>query len=474
MSDNHSPVLIAGAGVSGLGVALGLARHGRRSIIVDPRREIGGLACTRRRDGRVFQAGIHLIHPSADHLKPLICEMDAWMGPDALWVETNAKIHFQDRHFSYPLRLDEILSSLGARRSASVAASALAARVESTVHALFGKREDDSFESIIRRAYGDRLYRMFFRDYTAKVLGVPPRHIAGEWAHRRVPMPSVWGMVMTLLPSWRPTRVVHPHAPFSRRQLVGPDGLDAMFDGMLQECGDRTSTELGTAVDQVEVHEGRVRAVRLKMPDGTHERLETTTLVSTIPLPDLVSRIDPAPPASVLEAARRLRFRGLAFVFLVLRLDRLLPAQWVYYQDAVFPFNRASEMGNIVPGLYERGLTIVCAEVGADEDDATWCLPDEDLIRDTAKGLSRASGLNVPDLLAEAVVVREPHAYPLWTVGFQSDLALVLDWVDGIEGLVTTGRQGRFDYLNIDECIHHGFEAADRVVKGTVAPKGVA
>jgi len=45
-------------------------------------------------------------------------------------------------------------------------------------------------------------------------------------------------------------------------------------------------------------------------------------------------------------------------------------------------------------------------------------------------------------------------------LNYRLDLDHVLKHLDGIEGLYSVGRQARFDYLNMDQCISKGLEAA--------------
>jgi len=60
-------------------------------------------------------------------------------------------------------------------------------------------------------------------------------------------------------------------------------------------------------------------------------------------------------------------------------------------------------------------------------------------------------------------VERDPYAYPVYDVGFLEHRRSVLNYVDSIDGLGCVGRQGRFDYLNMDECFAAGLDAAAQI-----------
>ncbi len=60
-------------------------------------------------------------------------------------------------------------------------------------------------------------------------------------------------------------------------------------------------------------------------------------------------------------------------------------------------------------------------------------------------------------------VERLPRVYPLYRVGFERELADVLDWAGGLERVVVFGRQGLFVPDNTHHALAMGAEAAAAV-----------
>lgn len=458
---SQAPVVIAGAGPTGLGAALGLARRGIRSIVLDPRKELGGLASTRYRGALPYKVGIHLLHPSEDELVPLVDEMCGWMGERLKRVRPRAAVHFLGRHLDYPFRTRQMLTTLGPPRAARVAASAAAARLLGLLPGSADGRE--SFTDVVRGAYGDAFYRLFFHDYTAKVLGLPPERIAGAWARRRVPMLTGRTLLQTLLPWWRPRGVEHAHSPFHRWQYSGPVGMDPLFEGMVEAAGDAIELRLGQSLQQVDTDDGRVTAAVVVGAHGRTERIATDAVVSSIPLTDLVAQLGAAPPEDVRNATAQLDFRGLVLGFFVVARPRLASAQWTYFQSAGLLFNRVSEFANCVPQPFGPDRTLVCAEMTAQPRDGLWGERDDAILARVRAGLAEVGWHFSDDELEDAFVVREPHGYPRWALGYEKPLAVALHYLDSIDGLHTVGRQGRFEYLNMDEAVAAGLEVAGRV-----------
>lgn len=453
--------MIAGAGISGLSTAMALARKGFVVRVVDPRGEAGGLAATRMRGKLPYKSGIHLLHPSNSKNLGLVEEMVGLMGPAARAVRPLATVHFLGRYLSYPFNIEELVRTLGTLQAMNIAADALRTRTFSRRKSLAWEME--SFEDVVIQGFGETFYRMFFKDYTRKVLGIEPSQVDGEWARRRVPMPTTRAL-LRVLTGWSRIRVEHAHSPFDTCQYQSRYGVESLISGLIAACGNSIRLELGSAVTRVYIEGNRLRGVELRRDDGTFEVCHDVPLISTMPVTELLRLFEPPPPQHIQEAASQLRFRGIIFVFVVLRMQRLLQSHWTYFQSPAFVFNRVSEVGNLNPAAYGRNRTVVCAEVTADTGDPSWYSADCTFIGDTISGLEEATRVRLNGLVEETFVHREPFAYPLWTLGFRRPLETVMDWLDNIEGLFVTGRQGRFEYLNMDECIAEGLATGDRVL----------
>ena len=63
-------------------------------------------------------------------------------------------------------------------------------------------------------------------------------------------------------------------------------------------------------------------------------------------------------------------------------------------------------------------------------------------------------------------VFRARHAYPIYTLHYETHLARLLSAVQGMANMQTAGRQGRFQYINTHIAMKMGYEAADELVDG--------
>jgi protoporphyrinogen oxidase len=108
--------------------------------------------------------------------------------------------------------------------------------------------------------------------------------------------------------------------------------------------------------------------------------------------------------------------------------------------------------------LTERpGRTVLCAELPCDVDAAEWSLSDEDLRTLVCHDLEQAGLGPLPPVLG-VEIRRLSHAYPLYTKGYRAVFDAIDRWVDGLEGLVTFGRQGLFVHDNTHHTMAMAYE----------------
>ena len=76
-------------------------------------------------------------------------------------------------------------------------------------------------------------------------------------------------------------------------------------------------------------------------------------------------------------------------------------------------------------------------------------------------------GICKPDEIVEVNLLRTPHGYPIFGLGFEPHLVKVIDFVDALENVQTTGRQGGFCYPNMHKAMRMGADAATAVLERT-------
>jgi protoporphyrinogen oxidase len=106
------------------------------------------------------------------------------------------------------------------------------------------------------------------------------------------------------------------------------------------------------------------------------------------------------------------------------------------------------------------GRTVLCAELPCDKQDQIWSMPDSDLGEIFLRAMA-AVGLDTPSPVLDIVVRRLPQAYPIYTRDFFEHFHAIDSYLEGLEGVLTFGRQGLFAHDNTHHALRMGYAAAE-------------
>ena len=195
-TERPSPgTVIAGSGPAGMACALGLARRGRASMVVEKDSRCGGLCQTIDYDGFLFDIGGHRFLSRLEEINALWRET---LGDELLRVKRLSRIFYRGRFFKYPLSFFDTFKNLGPVESVLCVASYLKDRVSRPA-------DDGTFEGWIINRFGRRLYRIFFDVYTRKVWAIPCKDLSADWAKQRIQGLSLKVAVRkAILGTWAP------------------------------------------------------------------------------------------------------------------------------------------------------------------------------------------------------------------------------------------------------------------------------
>jgi protoporphyrinogen oxidase len=217
-------------------------------------------------------------------------------------------------------------------------------------------------------------------------------------------------------------------------------------------------------VEKVLVEDGKIAGARVRhLADDRIEEIRATEVLNTMPITTLVRLLEPAAPSEVIEAVNSLQHRSMVFVYLILDREQVSPDHWVYIPEAELTVHRISEFKNFSEECAPEGKTLICAEITCDLGDEVWNKGEEEL-REIATSDLVHMGLIKKEEVLETFTHREVYAYPLYTLEYREPLEKILAYLDTIENLDSTGRQGLFKYNNMDHSIMMGLGAADNIL----------
>jgi protoporphyrinogen oxidase len=442
---------VLGAGPAGLTAAYVLAKRGVPATVFEADGVVGGIAKTVEFKGYRFDLGGHRFFTK---LKPVERLWEEMLGDDFLTRPRLSRIYYGGKYFYYPLEARNVVRQLGLVESVRCALSFFAASLKRG-------QPTETFEDWVVGRFGRRLYERFFRTYTEKVWGIPGSEVRAEWAAQRIKDFSFWHALRSILHLDRstPTTLIEQF----RYPRLGPGQMWEAFRTNVEEGG--VNVRLNQRCLSLSHAGGRVERITVKT-NGSTTDFAVDAVVSSVALSDLVESLDPAPPDDVLAAARRLRYRDLCLVALVLDEEQPFPDNWVYIHDPGTRAGRVQNFGAWSESLVVPGTTCLGVEYFCFEGDDIWEMPHDEAVALATEELARI-GLIHADRVVDGVKIRVPKAYPMYDGSFREDVAVIRGYLATFENLKTCGRNGLHRYNNQDHSMWTAILATLNLVAGT-------
>jgi protoporphyrinogen oxidase len=441
---------ILGGGPAGLTAAHVFARRRRAATVFEADGTVGGIAKTIEFKGYRFDLGGHRFFTKLQPIERLWEEM---LGEEFLERPRLSRIYYHGKYFSYPITAKDVVARLGLVESARCALSYLWASRRP-------KGEAQTFEEWVTARFGQRLYDVFFRSYTQKVWGIPGTEIRALWAAQRIKNFSLGKAILSLLGLQRDhvTTLIEKF----RYPRLGPGQMWEKFARSCEEQG--IPILLKQRCMTLRHSNGRIESVVMRS-NGDLTEHAVDSVLSSIPLSELVLNLEPAAPDEVQAAARRLRYRDLVLVALMTTQSDAFPDNWIYLHDPETRAGRVQNYGAWSDAMVRPGMTCLGVEYFCFEGDDLWSMPDEDAVELAKTELGRI-GLIDPHQVVDGVKVLVPKAYPMYDSGYEEAVATIRAYLQTFQNLQTCGRNGLHRYNNQDHSMWTAILATLNILDG--------
>jgi protoporphyrinogen oxidase len=442
---------VLGGGPAGLTGAYTLGLRGVPAMVFEADGRVGGIAKTVEFNGYRFDLGGHRFFTKLTQIERL---WENLVGEEFLTRPRLSRIFYNGKYFSYPLTSKDVVARLGLWESALCALSYLWAQRKRNRHA-------ETFEDWVTARFGHRLYEAFFKSYTEKLWGIPGTEIRSLWAAQRIKNFSLGQAILTIL-GLRRDDVTTLIEEFKYPRL-GPGQMWELMQKRLEEQYS-IPVELNNRIVQIGHADNRVQNVIVRT-NGHETDYEVDGALSTLALQDLVRMMDPAPPAHVLDAAEKLRYRDFCLVALMTKQAEPFPDNWIYIHDPGTRAGRVQNFGAWSPDMVRPGTTCLGVEYFCFEGDDVWEMPDDEAVAMATEEMARI-GLVDPNQVFDGVKVRVPKAYPMYDRNYEEAVGVVREYLSEFENLQACGRNGLHRYNNQDHSMWTAILASLNLVDG--------
>lgn len=430
-SQPRCPVVILGAGLTGLSAALHLRERGVPFRILEREAQVGGLARTDEERGFRFDRTGHLLHLRDPALRARVL---GWLGDAPLTLSRQSRVWSHGVLTRYPFQAHTY--GLPPQVAYDCVMGFLAARLAPA------NAPPRDFVEYCHQHFGAGFSEQFLLPYNARLWGVPLESLTAAWCERFVPVPAVEDVIAGAL--GLPDRELGYNAHFVYpRQGIGE--LAASMHRALDASVELGRSPLGLDPVRRELHlEG--------------ETLRYETLVSTLPLPSLLHLIS-EPSTALAARAAQLRATPLRYLDLAIDAPARSELHWVYLPEARHLCYRIGCYSNFSPAMVPEGKSSYYVEL---VDRAE---PDLDVVVPTILATLREIGLiRAGDALAFARARWLDPAYVIFDAHHAAATTELHEQLT-TRRIVSTGRYGGWNYSSMEDALRFGRDAAERVTR---------
>ena len=429
-----SGIVILGAGMAGLGAAHRLRAEGVEALIYDKNAYAGGHAATFHHGDFLFDDGPHISFTRDERLQELFAE-----SVDGRYevIQTRVNNHWRGHWIKHPAQCN--LHGLPEELVVAV--------IRDFVEAESPPAEEiENYAQWLLAAYGRTFAETFPMRYGRKYHTTTAENMTTDWLGPRLYRPKLEEVIRGALSPV--TANVHYVDHFRYPTSGG-------FVAFLRRFIEASRIELGREV--ASIHPGERR---LSFTDGGQAGYGS--LISSLPLPELVARIEDT-PTEVAEAAGRLACTTCVVVNLGVDRADVSEHHWTYFYDRDFFFTRLSFPHLLSPHNVPPGAASIQAECYYSAKYRPLDRAPEECIEPVVRDLRRCGLLREDDTLLHRNAALVPYANIIFDLDRSAALATVLGYLDEL-GIATCGRYGRWGYHWTDESFVSGEEAAQQIL----------
>lgn len=452
MARSRVDILILGAGPAGMAAAIELWKAGKSLILVEKDTQVGGLAKTLQFGEFRTDNGPHRFFSKNPYLYEFIQSLlgDSWTK-----VNRFTRFYIQGKFFIYPMRWKNALSGMGPYKAMRVFTDYLGEKVKY----VFKKDEPENFEEYIVQNFGRTLAEFNLLNYTEKIWGLSCSELSADWAKQRIRGLSLGSALKSALYK----KVDGPKTLVD--QFYYPEyGTGLIYETLQKKMEEAVSILFNSFPTKIEHSGNTIDTVDINSKDGSLE-FNPTCLISSIPITEFINLLRPSASEGVKKAVKKLKFRSEVYLFMIINKRQVTRDQWIYFPDKEIPFARISEMKNFSQKMSPEDKTSLFIEFFCWENDEIWNLGKEELLKLAVEWLEKLKLLKKSEVM-DYYVYRKKAAYPVYDLGYQKNLEIVKNYLDGFSNLIYIGRSGRFKYTNQDHSLEMGFLAARSLIEG--------
>jgi len=416
---NKVDVMIIGAGIAGLGAALRAREVHREAVIFEAKERAGGLLDNFELNGFRFDNAVHLSFASEPEVRKIFDQTDYYTHPsDALNFEEKRWLKHPVQNNLYPLPVEQKVELI----------KSFLRRTES---------ESSDYESWLRHQYGDAISERFPIRYTLKYWGTPASNLSTTWIGNRMRRAELDEILLGAFTDETPNTYYTKEMRYPKT-----GGFRAFIEPLIA----LTTIEYNNQASKIDLEN---KIVTFK--DG--KKVQYTTLISSIPLPVLVS-ITNNISEKVKKAAESLVATSIDLISVGFN-KKIIKDLWFYIYDDDILASRAYSPSVKSPENAPKGCSSLQFEIYSRGTESKYSK--EQLIENVLYALDKMNIATKEDIC----IIHHKHltyGNVVFDKGMEKCRDVVRNYFSS-KGVKTIGRFGEWDYLWSNQSLLSGYNA---------------
>lgn len=175
-------VTIVGAGLAGATAARLLAEDGKKVLVIEKRKHVGGMCYDDFNEHAILchKYGPHIFHTDNKKIWDFISQFTEWR-----YYQHKVMSYVNGKYVPFPINRDTICEVFGANISTSEVEKFLKKEVEKSTY----NDPPVNFRDAVISQIGEKLYKLFYENYTKKQWNTLPENLSKDIA-KRIPVRS--------------------------------------------------------------------------------------------------------------------------------------------------------------------------------------------------------------------------------------------------------------------------------------------
>lgn len=431
-------VVVLGTGMAGFGAAHRLHAEGIKPTMYDKNSYYGGHTMSfRSESGFVFDVGPHISFTKDERIQGLFAD-----SVDQLYetIQINLNNYWRGYWPQHPVQLH--LHGLPEDVIVKVIADFVEERQKP-------ERPVKNYNDWLVASFGATFAELFPKQYTRKYHLTTAENMSTDWLGPRIYRPTLEEVLHGALSASSPNIHYITHFRYPKQ-----GGFVSYLKKFVPLGNIKLNHELVSIAPQMR---------QLEFSNGV--RANYDTLISSLPLPDLIRMIKGV-PQDVLDASRRLACSSCVLVNIGVDRDDLSNAHMSYFYDEDISFTRLGFPHMLCEKNAPKGMGSIQAEVYFSDKYKPFTGSPDDWIQPVINDLHRCGLLRESDQVVFSKAMYLAYANIIFDLDRSSALKTVHGYLDDI-GISYCGRYGDWGYMWTDESFKSGEAAAEAALLRT-------